>query len=171
MSGHCVPTLHRKKRLCEEHKTTCYFDCFRKDAGISLEKNSSLSLSFTYTDPGGPYQLFFMGPTCHRASWQPGQSATEGRRRKENDFSAHNLRRLQADGLNGRRLVKKPMISTKDRKARVEWAKVHKDWTKKEWEDVFWSDESKYTLFGTDGIQSISCPTALVSTPSTRFQQ
>ncbi|GBO20240.1 hypothetical protein AVEN_249426-1 [Araneus ventricosus] len=62
MSGHCVPTLHRKKRLCEEHKTTCYFVCFRKDAGISLEKNSSLSLSFTYTDPGGHISLCLRGP-------------------------------------------------------------------------------------------------------------
>ncbi|GBM74234.1 Transposable element Tcb1 transposase [Araneus ventricosus] len=44
--------------------------------------------------------------------------------------------RLQAAGLNGRRPVKKPMISTKNLKARVEWAKAHKDWTKKEWEDV-----------------------------------
>ncbi|GBN94442.1 hypothetical protein AVEN_149295-1 [Araneus ventricosus] len=76
MSGLCVWTLHRKKRLCEGHKTTCYFVCFRKDAGISLEKKSYLSLSFTYTDPGGPYQLMFKEPTCHRASWQPVQSAS-----------------------------------------------------------------------------------------------
>ncbi|GBN24332.1 hypothetical protein AVEN_33967-1 [Araneus ventricosus] len=71
MSGHCVPTLHRKKRLCEEHKTTCYFVCFRKDAGISLEKNSSLYLSFT--DPGGPYQLMFKGSL---AIWQAGNLAS-----------------------------------------------------------------------------------------------
>ncbi|GBO24979.1 hypothetical protein AVEN_30659-1, partial [Araneus ventricosus] len=37
-----------------------------KDAGISLGKNSSLSLSFTYTYPGGPLAI-----------GQPGQSATE----------------------------------------------------------------------------------------------
>ncbi|GBO14368.1 Transposable element Tcb1 transposase [Araneus ventricosus] len=49
--------------------------------------------------------------------------------------------------------VKKPMISTKNRKARVEWAKAHKYWTKKEWEDVLWGDESKCMLFGTDAIQ------------------
>ncbi|GBM77954.1 Transposable element Tcb1 transposase [Araneus ventricosus] len=49
------------------------------------------------------------------------------------------------------------MISTKNRKARVEWAKAHTDWTKKEWEDVLWSDESKYMFFGTDGIQWIRC--------------
>ncbi|GBM74025.1 Transposable element Tcb1 transposase [Araneus ventricosus] len=35
---------------------------------------------------------------------------------------------------------------------------AHKDCTKKEWEDVLWSDESKYMLFGTDGIQCIRRP-------------
>ncbi|GBN93646.1 Transposable element Tcb1 transposase [Araneus ventricosus] len=72
-------------------------------------------------------------------------------------------RRLQAAGLNGRIIVKKPIISTKNRKARVESAKAHKDWTKKEWEDVLWGYESKYMLFGTDGIQWIRRP------QSTRF--
>ncbi|GBM40318.1 Transposable element Tcb1 transposase [Araneus ventricosus] len=67
-------------------------------------------------------------------------------------------RRLETAGLHGRRPVKKPMISTKNGKARVTWAKVHKDWTKKEWEDVLWSDESNYMLFGTDGIQFIRRP-------------
>ncbi|GBO30264.1 hypothetical protein AVEN_77142-1 [Araneus ventricosus] len=76
ISGHRVPTLHRKKRLCEEHKTTCYFVCFRKDAGISLEKILPfLSLSHTHI-LGAHISLCVRGPTCHRASWQPGQSAT-----------------------------------------------------------------------------------------------
>jgi len=34
-------------------------------------------------------------------------------------------RRLQAAGLHGRRPVKKPLISAKNRKARIEWAKAH----------------------------------------------
>ncbi|GBM46686.1 Transposable element Tcb1 transposase, partial [Araneus ventricosus] len=67
-------------------------------------------------------------------------------------------RSLQAAGLNRKRPVKKPMISEKNRKALVEWAKAHNDWTKKEWEDVLWSDDSKYVLFGTDGIQCIRRP-------------
>ncbi|GBM10291.1 Transposable element Tcb1 transposase [Araneus ventricosus] len=50
------------------------------------------------------------------------------------------------------------MISTKNRKVRVEWAKAHKDWIKKEWKDVLWSDESKYRFLGTDGIQWIHRP-------------
>ncbi|GBM46684.1 hypothetical protein AVEN_261059-1 [Araneus ventricosus] len=43
MSGHCVQTLHRKKKLW--------------DAKISLEKNSSLSLSYTYRNTGGPLAI------------------------------------------------------------------------------------------------------------------
>jgi transposase len=38
-------------------------------------------------------------------------------------------RRLQAGGLYGRRAVKKPFISEKNRKVRIEWAKAHLNWT------------------------------------------
>lgn len=67
-------------------------------------------------------------------------------------------RRLQAAGLHGRRPVKKPFISAKNRKARVEWAKAHLHWTPQQWSDVVWSDESKFMLFGTDGITWIRRP-------------
>ncbi|GBM14270.1 hypothetical protein AVEN_128337-1 [Araneus ventricosus] len=33
-------------------------------------------LFFSPTLPGGPNCILFKGPTCHRASWQPRQSAT-----------------------------------------------------------------------------------------------
>ncbi|GBN05208.1 hypothetical protein AVEN_143036-1 [Araneus ventricosus] len=63
MSGHCVPTLQRKKRFCEEHKTTCYFDCFRKDAGISLEKKIIPFLSLSHTQILGAHiSLSLRGP-------------------------------------------------------------------------------------------------------------
>lgn len=58
-------------------------------------------------------------------------------------------RRLQAVGL---RPVKKLFISAKNRKARVEWAKAHLNWTPQQWSNVIWSDESKFMLFGSDGI-------------------
>ncbi|GBL99569.1 Transposable element Tcb1 transposase [Araneus ventricosus] len=74
-------------------------------------------------------------------------------------------RRFQAAGLNGIRPVKKPIISTKNRKVRVDWAKTYKFRTKKEWEDVFWSDESKYMLFRTKGIQWIRRPQGTVFHP------
>lgn len=67
-------------------------------------------------------------------------------------------RRLQAGGLHGRRPAKKPFISAKNRKARIEWAKAHLNWTSQQWSDVFWSDESKFMLFGSDGITWIRRP-------------
>uniref|UniRef100_A0A8R1IDP4 Tc1-like transposase DDE domain-containing protein n=1 Tax=Caenorhabditis japonica TaxID=281687 RepID=A0A8R1IDP4_CAEJA len=58
-------------------------------------------------------------------------------------------RRLQVAGLHGRRPVKKPFVSLKNRKARVEWAKQHLSWGPREWANHIWSDESKFKLFGT----------------------
>ncbi|EFO96900.1 hypothetical protein CRE_17096, partial [Caenorhabditis remanei] len=57
-------------------------------------------------------------------------------------------RRLQAQGLHGRRPVKKPFISEKNRRSRVEWAKAHLSWGRQEWAKHVWSDESKFNLFG-----------------------
>uniref|UniRef100_A0A8R1DS15 HTH_Tnp_Tc3_2 domain-containing protein n=1 Tax=Caenorhabditis japonica TaxID=281687 RepID=A0A8R1DS15_CAEJA len=65
---------------------------------------------------------------------------------------------LQVAGLHGQRPVKKPLVSLKKRKARVEWAKQHLSWGPREWANHIWSDESKFNLFGTDGIQWIRRP-------------
>uniref|UniRef100_A0A8R1EQ09 HTH_Tnp_Tc3_2 domain-containing protein n=1 Tax=Caenorhabditis japonica TaxID=281687 RepID=A0A8R1EQ09_CAEJA len=71
----------------------------------------------------------------------------------------HIRRRLQVAGLHGRRQVKKPLVSLKNRKARVEWAKQHLSWGPREWANHIWSDESKFfNLFGTDGIPWIRRP-------------
>lgn len=67
-------------------------------------------------------------------------------------------RRLQQAGLNGRRPVKKPFISLKNRRARIQWAKEHLTWTSRDWARVAWSDESKFNLFGSDGIKYIRRP-------------
>ena len=67
-------------------------------------------------------------------------------------------RRLKAAGLNARRPSRKPFISAKNRKARLEFAKSHLHWTHKEWQKILWSDESKYNLFSSDGIKFIRRP-------------
>ncbi|KAK6748551.1 hypothetical protein RB195_001278 [Necator americanus] len=63
-------------------------------------------------------------------------------------------RRLQDAGLNGRRPAKKPLISKKYRVARVKWAKEHIGSTRQQWNKVLFSDESKFNLMGSDGINS-----------------
>ncbi|CAD6194870.1 unnamed protein product [Caenorhabditis auriculariae] len=45
-------------------------------------------------------------------------------------------RRLNAAGIMGRRPVNKPLISEKNRVARVKWAKEHLNWTRQDWNKI-----------------------------------
>lgn len=67
-------------------------------------------------------------------------------------------RRLRHSKLFGRRPAKKPLISVKNRKARKQFALEHKDWTPQKWSKILYSDESKFMMFGSDGIKYISRP-------------
>ncbi|CAD6191162.1 unnamed protein product [Caenorhabditis auriculariae] len=40
----------------------------------------------------------------------------------------------------------------------VKWAKEHLNWTRQDWNKILWSDESKFLLFGSDGIQWVRRP-------------
>ncbi|KAL1447109.1 hypothetical protein WDU94_001930, partial [Cyamophila willieti] len=67
-------------------------------------------------------------------------------------------RRLQEVGLHGRRPSKKPLISTKNKKARLEFAKKHVTWEDADWSKVLFSDESKFNLLSSDGIKFVRRP-------------
>lgn len=67
-------------------------------------------------------------------------------------------RRLRSAGLLGRRPAKKPLISLKNRLARVAFAKKHLHWTSADWKKVLFSDESSFLLFGSDGITYVRRP-------------
>lgn len=67
-------------------------------------------------------------------------------------------RRLRDVGLFGRIGVKKPLISKKNQRARLQFAENHKDWTVQDWKKVLFSDESKFKLFGNDGKQYVRRP-------------
>lgn len=47
---------------------------------------------------------------------------------------------------NSRFLRKKPFISIKNIRRRVEWCKQHRDWELDDWQHVVWSDESTFTI-------------------------
>lgn len=55
-------------------------------------------------------------------------------------------RRLGEAGLKGCKARKKPWLSEKNKKARLEWALKHQCWTKNDWENVIWSDESNFEV-------------------------
>lgn len=77
-------------------------------------------------------------------------------------------RRLNHGNLFGRRPMKKPLVSLKNRKARVAFAKKHLNWTSQQWAKVLFSDESKFMMFGSDGIQYVRRPKGTRNDP--KFQ-
>nr|CDJ92824.1 Transposase domain containing protein [Haemonchus contortus] len=72
-------------------------------------------------------------------------------------------RRLREAGLFGRHPAKKPLISAKNRKARLGWAQAHKSWTVRLWRK---RGESKLSLFETDEIKFVRRPVGTRYHPS-----
>lgn len=60
-------------------------------------------------------------------------------------------RALVKSGMKAGVKQKKPKLSLKNVKARLDFAKQHKDWTLEDWRHVIWSDETKINRFGSDG--------------------
>jgi Transposase. len=46
---------------------------------------------------------------------------------------------------------KRPLLQQRHRKARLEFAEEHAEWTVEDWKKVFWSDEVKINRLGSDG--------------------
>ena len=58
------------------------------------------------------------------------------------------LRRM---GYTSRRPHRVPLISTKNRKMRLQFARAHQNWTVEDCKNVAWSDESRFLLRHSDG--------------------
>ena len=40
----------------------------------------------------------------------------------------------------------KPLITQKQKQKRLEWAKKHQIWVRRQWDTVIWSDESRFEV-------------------------
>jgi len=60
-------------------------------------------------------------------------------------------RRLRENNLFARSPRKVPLLTQKHIVARMEFAKVHKDWPVNKWRNILWTDESKIVMFGGTG--------------------
>ena len=60
-------------------------------------------------------------------------------------------RELHEMGFHGRAAAYKPKITMCNAKRRLEWCKVHRHWTLEQWKHVLWSDESRFTIWQSDG--------------------
>lgn len=67
-------------------------------------------------------------------------------------------RRLQENSLNGRIARRKPNVSKKNIKNRLQFAKKHLQNDPKFWDLIVWSDESKFNVFGNDGRPYVRRP-------------
>jgi len=68
------------------------------------------------------------------------------------EVSERTVRRvLRGGGLKAAEKKKKPMLSKKNRKDRLAFARRHENWTTEDWKRVIWSDETKINRFGSDG--------------------
>ena len=64
-------------------------------------------------------------------------------------------RRLTSFGLKARIPRKKPYLTLVQHMKRVKWAKEHSKWTVQKWRHVIFSDESRISIFGSDGIRYV----------------
>lgn len=58
---------------------------------------------------------------------------------------------LKKRGLKSAEKKKKPLLSQKNIRSRLDFAKSHQDWTSDDWERVIYSDETKINRFNSDG--------------------
>lgn len=67
-------------------------------------------------------------------------------------LSTRTIRRSLRDaGMRSVKKRKRPFLSKKHRRERLDWAIAHKDWTVEDWKRGVYSDESKINRFGSDG--------------------
>lgn len=67
-------------------------------------------------------------------------------------------RQLVKNRLLTRRPAKKPLLSKKNRMARLAFARKHINWDVKKWKTVLFSDESKFNLVDSDGMCHVRRP-------------
>ena len=68
------------------------------------------------------------------------------------DISVKTVQRvLRERGLVAIEKPKKPLLTPRHQRLRLEWAKAHQFWTMDDWKRVVWSDETKINRFGSDG--------------------
>src|SRR5436189_115219 len=58
---------------------------------------------------------------------------------------------LKNAGLKAVVKAKKPVLTKRHRKERLDFALAHQDWTVEDWKTVVWSDETKINRLGSDG--------------------
>uniref|UniRef100_A0A8D0A0H8 Transposase Tc1-like domain-containing protein n=1 Tax=Sander lucioperca TaxID=283035 RepID=A0A8D0A0H8_SANLU len=117
-------------------------------AGLSISQSAQLlgssptTISRVYKEWSGKGKTSSMLQSCGRKRLV---DAT-GQRRMATTHTT-----LRWMGYTSRRPHRVPLISTKNRKMRLQFARAHQNWTVEDWKNVAWSDESRFLLRHSDG--------------------
>ena len=65
--------------------------------------------------------------------------------------SSTTRRRLREAGLNGCKTRQKPRLTARHKRARLQFARLHKNWSARQWSRVIFSDESRFLIHRSDG--------------------
>jgi len=67
-------------------------------------------------------------------------------------FSSRTVHKeLHGMGFHGRAVASKPYITKCNAKRRMQWCKTRRHWTLEQWRCVLWSDESRFSVWQSDG--------------------
>jgi len=96
--------------------------------------------------------------SCVRAYTRGGQTTITGVRRMVQNITGVRASRFTVARVLCRAGIrpvakkkKKPKLTPAHIRARLEWARKHRDWTEDDWRRVIWSDETKINRLGSDG--------------------
>uniref|UniRef100_A0A8C5PFK8 Transposase n=1 Tax=Leptobrachium leishanense TaxID=445787 RepID=A0A8C5PFK8_9ANUR len=64
---------------------------------------------------------------------------------------------LQGMGFHGRAAASKPYITKCNAKRRMHWCKACRDWTLEQWRSDLWSDETRFSIWQSDGQVWVWC--------------
>jgi transposase len=128
-------------RLCSKYRTT---------GNIAVDHKGGRPRSTTFREDSLIVRSIKKDPT---------KSSFKVQKELQLSVSTRTIRRRTFEaGLFSRRPAKKPLISLKNQKKRLLFAKAHIGWTLQKWRTVLFSDESKFNIFGSDGICRVRRP-------------
>lgn len=85
----------------------------------------------------------------NRRQQQQQQQRRRGQRAR-NISSRTVINRLRETGLRARHPNRVPMLTARHRRARLAYANEHRQWTFRQWGNVLFTDESRFSLYGND---------------------
>lgn len=156
----CTPT--KRARIAQMHKAHVTFCRIADELGIS-ESAAHCNWKKFHGKENWYQKTHRAGQPCklHEEDFQKATEAIEsGEVRNGEDLrrqlfpkvaSSTIQRNLWEIGLNGHVRRAKPLLTDAHILKRQEWLEKHRDWTLEDWKKVWFSDESKFNLFGLDG--------------------